>query len=129
MSASLFDFVNDLSHNKKHLLDKDIENEKAVNQFMINRAFSFGQDTILYANEMNKAVGIDARMFYDYYFHSLRPRKRFNKWLKKSKDEYLDEVIEYFGYSYQKAIDALKILTEDQLEHIRALLSKGGKTK
>jgi hypothetical protein len=127
--ASLFDFVNDLSHGKKHLLDEDPDNEKAVNQFMINRAFSFGSDTIMYANEMNKATGIDNRMLYDYYFNALRPRKRFNKWLKAAKADYLPDVVEYFSYGYQKASDALKILTEDQLKQIRSSLNKGGKTK
>ena len=128
-APSLFDFVGDLSHTKKHLLDQDPENEKHVNQFMINRAFSFGQDTILYANEMNKAVGVDSRMFYDYYFHSIRSRKRFNKWIKKAKEEYMADVIEYFHYSHIKAQQALKILTVEQLEEIRSKLSKGGKTR
>lgn len=124
---SPFDFANDLSHDKKHLLNADPDCEKAINQFMINRIFSFGVDTILYANEMNKARGINNQMFYDYYFYSLRARKRFNKWVKPEKEEYLADVMEYHKFGYAKAMSALKILTVEQLEQIRNLLKKGGR--
>ena len=36
-------------------------------------------------------------------------------------------VKEYFGYSDSKAVDALSILTEDQLVMIKEKLFKGGK--
>jgi len=35
-------------------------------------------------------------------------------------------VKEYFGYSDQKAKDALTLLTDDDLELIRSKLNKGG---
>ena len=125
----LFDYIGDLSHGKKRLIDQDPENEKAVNQFMINRAFSFGSDSVMYANEMNKATGIDNRMFYDYYHHALRPRKRFNKWSKKGKIDYIDDVIKYHECSYPRAVEALKVLTMDDLKEIRATLDEGGKRR
>lgn len=126
MTAKLFDFVGDLSYDKKRLIDSDEENLAAIDQFMINRAFSQHQDTILYANEMNRAAGIDNRMFYDYYFHSIRPRKRFG-WAKKGKEKYLAAVQEYFGYGHQKAMEAISVMTEQQLEDLTKLLDKGGR--
>ena len=128
-APKLFDFINDLSHGKKRLIDQDPDNHKAVNQFMINRAFSFGADSVMYANEMNKATGIDNKMFYDYYHHALRSRKRWNKWAKKSKIDYIQDVIEYHQISYPKAVEALKVLTMENLEQIRKTLDKGGKRK
>ena len=38
----------------------------------------------------------------------------------------LDLVKEYFGYSDQKAKEALTLLTDDDLELIRSKLNKGG---
>jgi hypothetical protein len=127
--AKLFDFVSDLSYGKKRLIDQDPDNEKAINQFMINRAMSQGYDTVMYANEMNKATGIDNRMFYDYYHHVLRKKKRWNKWAKKGKMDFVADVIEYFEYSYPKAVEAIGILTIEQLERIHKLLDKGGKRR
>lgn len=123
----LFDFINDLSYGKKNLLKGDPDNEKEINQYLINRAFSMGSDTVLYANELNKCEGLSNRMFHDYYFHSLRPRKRFNKWAKKAKLEFLEDVQERFQLSFRKAVEALRVLSMDQLEAIRAKLDKGGK--
>ena len=58
-------------------------------------------------------------MQFDYYRFSTRKRKRFGKWMKAGSVKDLDLVKSYFGYSNQKAKDALKILTPEQLEEIR----------
>ena len=123
----LFDWVNDLSYKKERLIDQDPETHKNFLPFMINRAFSQGVDTVMYANEMNKASGISDRMLYDFYFHSLRPYKRFNKWAKTTKIDYLPDVQKYFNFSLRKAQDALRILTMDELKEIRHNLDTGGK--
>jgi len=39
----------------------------------------------------------------------------------------LDLVKKYYGYSNDKAIQALRILTPDQLNYIKEKLNKGGK--
>jgi len=124
---NLWDFIKDLSHDKNRLIDQDPDNEKLIKPFMINRAFSFGPDTVLYANEMNKAGEISNRMLYDYYYFSLRPKKRFNKWAKKTKMEYIDAVVEYFGYSQKRAAEALGLLSMEDLEKIQKTLDKGGR--
>ena len=51
---------------------------------------------------------------------------RYAPWLKASKIDNLELVKEYFGYSDQKAKDALKILSDDDLEYIQDKLNKGG---
>ncbi len=124
---NVFSIIKDISHEKIRLIDKDPDNIKLIKQFLINRGFSYGVDTVLYANEMNKAVGISDRMFYDYYFHGLRARKRFNKWLKQDKSEYIDDVMEYFDYNYSRATETLRLLNIDQLKQVRQTLSKGGR--
>ena len=126
---NVFDIIKDLSHEKTRLIDQDPDNEKVIKQYLINKGFSYGVDTVLYANEMNKAGEISNRMFYDYYFHSLRPRKRWNKWIKQDKSEYFDDVVEYFQYNYSRATETLALLSIEQLKQIRTLLDKGGKRR
>jgi ABC-type multidrug transport system ATPase subunit len=41
----------------------------------------------------------------------------------------LEYVKEYYGYSNEKAKDALNILNEKQIEHIKNTLSKGGRRR
>ena len=46
---------------------------------------------------------------------------------KKVKD--LEVIKEYYGYSNQKAKEALNLLSDDQIENIKLGLKKGGRKK
>ena len=46
----------------------------------------------------------------------------------KDKIKNLDIVKSYYGYSNEKAIQALKILTKEQLNYIKAKIDVGGTT-
>jgi hypothetical protein len=56
----------------------------------------------------------------------VRKRKRFSKWHKSNSDEDLQAVIDYYGYSVNKAKEALKILNDEQLVTIKTKLMRGG---
>jgi hypothetical protein len=58
----------------------------------------------------------------------IRKGKRYNKWIK-AEEENLTVIQEYFGYSFNKAKEALKILTDDDLSKIKDFMkkSKGGR--
>ena len=76
---------------------------------------------------MNMYAHLDKKMQYDFFINSINPRKRFSPWAKKTQVEYLDAIKEYYGYNNNKALQALRILSKDQLEHIKKLVDKGGK--
>ena len=78
-------------------------------------------------NEMNKNSHLPKKLQYDFLLNSVKPRKRFSPWAKKDSIDYLDAVKEYYGYNDDKALQALRILTKDQLDHITKVLNKGGK--
>ena len=63
---------------------------------------------------------------YSFLLNIIRKRKRFSKWFKKNDDDVLQMVIDYYGYSVNKAKEALKILNDEQIEFIREKLIKGG---
>ena len=48
-------------------------------------------------------------------------------WLRSSKIKNLEYVKEYYGYSNEKAKQALEILNNDQLEEIKTIMNRGGK--
>ena len=102
--------------------------ESEYNPFIVNLNFSLFADTIFHANEMNMRPHLSNKMQYDFYFNSVRPRKRFRKWPKKDKvnSENIQLLIELYKYNAQKAKEALSVLTEEQIELLHKNNNKGG---
>ena len=98
--------------------------------FIVNRALSYHLDCVLYANELNLRPFIDKDQQFQYLLNTIRPMKRkFQPWQKSEVDKDIDCVKQYFGYSNEKAKDALRILTEEQVAEIKAKTNKGGINK
>ena len=65
-----------------------------------------------------------------FYINSIRKSKRFGgKWLSQAKLKNIEYVKEYYGYSNEKAKQALNILKDEQIEVIKETLNKGGRKK
>lgn len=138
---SLFDFLNSINSSDKKDLMPDAHAyqsyasnpdspEKAYNSFLINRGLSYFQDTILFANEINKSSHLPVRMQYDFLRNGIRPRKRFSKWFKTLPiDKDTKIVMEHYGYNSDKARDALKLLSPSALKALHKLHKPGGKQK
>jgi hypothetical protein len=126
-----FDYINAINQSKENLMvgsDNDELAEKVYDPYITNRGLSFFADTILYANEMNRLCLLDKKPQFSYLLNSVRPRKRWSKWLKKEKIEEVDIISEYFGYSKSKSKDIIKLLTDEQIKTIKLKLEKGGPT-
>jgi hypothetical protein len=124
--ADLFkDIIPSIQQNKKIVITQ--ENERDYAPFVVNRSLSFHHDIIMFANEMNKKSSLDPLLQYHYLLNTVRGYKRpFQKWQKREIIEDLDAVKEYFGYSNEKAKEALSILSDAQIEQIKKNLNKGG---
>ena len=119
---NLSEILNSINYNKEDIFqDLPDVTEKEYVPFVVNKCLSYFPDTILQANNMNMHHGIDPRMQYHYFQNSIRKRKRFSKWNKSSTHEHLDLVKRHYGYSNQKAEEALRILSDNQLEHLKHL--------
>ncbi len=125
--TELKDWLNSINLTKKNLIDEDPSLEKDYNPYIINRIYSGHLDSVMFANEMNKYSFLSKKIQYDFYLNSLRSKKRFSPWLRKDKIKDLDYVKRYYGYSNEKAQQALKILTKEQLNFIRSKFETGGK--
>ena len=88
---------------------------------------SHHMDTVMFANEMNRLPHLDKRLQYDFYINTVRSRRRFSPWDKKQKMNDLDVVKQYYGYSNEKARQALNILSPSQLDYIKNKLNRGGR--
>ena len=126
MTYQLKDYLYSINQSKKSILDDDIDAEKSYPPYIINRCLSSFTDTVLFSNEMNKNPHLPKKMQYDFFINSVKPRKRFSPWARKDSIDYLEIVKEYYGYNDDKALQALRILTKDQLDFIKKSLSKGG---
>ena len=125
-----FDYTSAVSHTKKDLMRgtaNDRLAERDYNAFLTNRALSYHQDTVYFANEMNRRHHLDNLLQFDFLLNIIRPKKRFAKWAKKDNDGDVLLVKEYYGYNDSKARQALAILTDEQLSSIRIKMHKGGK--
>ncbi len=126
MTYELKDWLNSINFTKENLMGQDPTSVKEYTPYIINKCLSGQIDTILFANEMNMNHSLDKDMQYSFYLNTLRKRKRFSPWIRKDKVQNLEYVKRYYGYSNDKAIQALKILNKDQLNFIKQRLETGG---
>jgi hypothetical protein len=121
MSTNPFEYVKAINEKKPvdHLFD--------YNPYLTNTAMSYTLDTVMLANEMNRLHALIPEAQYDFYYESVRRGKRYAKWHKKTEYSHLDMVMQYYGYSKEKAIDALQVLTQENLRDILNELDRGGR--
>lgn len=126
MKPTLSDYLNSINQTKQNIVEGGTESESAYPPYIVNRCLGSFKDSVMYANEMNKNSHLPKKLQYDFLINSLKPRKRFSPWYKKETLDDLELVKEYYGYNTDKALNALKILTREQLDTIRERLIKGG---
>ena len=124
--AELKDWLNSVNFTKEDLTEEDPYVITSYPPFIVNRCLSGHLDAIMFANEMNKYPNLDKDLQYHFYLNTLRKKKRFSPWLRKEKVTDLEIIKQYYGYSNEKALQALKILTPDQIKFIKQRLDIGG---
>jgi len=123
----LKDYLNSINYSKNDLTEDDPSWMKNYPAYVINKCMSHHMDTLMFSNEMNRYPNLDNVMQYSFYLNTVRPKRRFSPWAKKQKVKDLELVKQYYGYSNEKAKQALRILSPQQLDYIRTKLNKGGK--
>lgn len=126
MKYELKDWLNSINFTKEDLVEENPDMKKEYPSYIINKCLSGHVDCILFANEMNMNHHLDKDLQYSFYLNSLRKRKRFSPWLRKDKVKDLECVKQYYGYSNEKASQALKILSKEQINFIKQRLETGG---
>ena len=123
-----FDYVNDINFKKKNLM-RDSDNDKLAESgyipYITNKSLSYFPDTLFFSNDMNHRHHLDNLLQYEYLLNTVRPKKRFAKWVKSEDNDDLEIIKMYFGYSNKKAEQALKILSSEVIEKIRIIITRG----
>jgi len=128
MTYELKDYLKSLNETKEHLLESDDPMwEKKYSPYIINKCLTPFNDTIMLVNEMNQRHHLDSKLQYDFLLNTIRPKKRYAPWVKADKLKNLEYIKEYYGYSNEKAKQALSILNDDQITTIKNSLNKGGR--
>lgn len=124
-----FDYVNQILHGKKNLI-VDESTEKAYTPFLVNRSLSYHKDCIAYANEMNSRHHLDKKLQHDFLLNTIRSQKRpFAKWVKSEKSEDIECIKAVYGFSDTKAREALRLLSNEQIQQLKEQTDIGGLRK
>lgn len=123
---SPFDYLKSINEKTGNMMDISPDAERDYVPFVVNRGLSFSADTILYANEMNCKPLTDRRMQYDYLYHSVRKRKRFDKWVKPEEmdEELLNAIVLRYKVSRKRAVEYARMLDQPSRDALKAV--RGG---
>jgi Bacteriophage clamp loader A subunit len=119
------DIIPSILQTKKDVFIDD-PSYRDYNPYMVNKALSNYPDTVMAANNMNMNYHLHKQAQYNYYLNSVRAMKRpYAKWFKAQKEDDLEAVKLYFGYSSRRAREAIKLLTDEQIDTIRKITTIG----
>ena len=126
--VGLFDFLNDLTYDKKDILD-DSNKSKYV-PFVVNKFLTASIDTLKFASDMNFHWNLPVEMQYKYLLHSIRKKKRYLKWIKKAEPSNTIEVLkEYYGWGDREARMHLNLVSDDDIKAMEVLLNRSSTKK
>lgn len=97
--------------------------------FIINRSLSYHEDTVLLVNEMNRNAHLGVDQQYDFLRYTVRPRRRFAKWVKPKPAAHVDVVAEYYQISKNQAEEMIDLLDDSAIKKMQDHLNKGGMKK
>ena len=124
-----FDYLNAINDTKEDIIgesDNPELAEKLYPPYLVNKGLSYFIDTIYLVNEMNQRHHLEKKLQFDFLINIVRKKKRYSKWFKPQQDDVVDAVMNYYGYSQDKARQVVNLLTEDQITQIKTSQSKGG---
>ena len=106
------------SINQKTHYETDLEDYSI---YVMSRSLSYHQNILQFLNLLNICGWIDKELHYDFMFYGLpKEFRRVSKWSRPEKydDKTYEVVKEYYNFNSLRANEAMKILTEEQLEEI-----------
>ena len=95
--------------------------------FLTNRCFAMHIDTVMLAEEMNQCHKLGPELQYDFYYYSVRKGKRFGFPPKPPEVDNIELIQEFFGYSKQKSLEALQLLSTEDINNIKKSMDTGGR--
>jgi hypothetical protein len=73
---------------------------------------------------------LDKKLQYDFLLNTIRSQKRpFAKWVKSEKSEDIECIKTIYGFSDTKAREALRLLSNEQIQQLKEQADTGGLRK
>ena len=120
--SDVFKHIDEVSYTKETGLDEYNKNE--YSPFLTNRHFSLFADSFLLSNKLNKCSNLDNIIQYNTYLKCLPKRNRFKKWYKRSNNDEIKLISEYYYISINKAKELLPLFDKDSINEIEKLMKK-----
>ena len=122
------DLMADCSADNSESLPDPSRADRQYVPFIINRGLSYFNDTVLFANEMNRYSSLPHKMQYDFLKNAIRPRKRFSKWAKSAADdESIALIMKEYDYSAEKARAVVHLFSDSALLQLKRRHDHGGR--
>ena len=128
--ATIFDFINGMTHQKKEWSDYTETDQKKFSPFIVNRWLSMRMELIEIINQLQKyTIGLLSHKDTYRLYHGLLPAQRtFAKYIKgKKEDKYNKELVsqiaDHYLISKSEAIEYIDLMPKDSC---RSLLSLYG---
>jgi len=137
-AASMFDFIDGVTHKKKEWSRWSETDQKSFSPFMMNRFLSMRMELTELVNEFQTyTIGLlRPQETYRLYFELLPNNKAFAKYIKgKSEDKYekalVEQIAEHYQVSKSEAADYIDLMDKTQCERILTMYgySDGEKKK
>lgn len=137
-AATMFDFIDGVTHKKKEWSRWSEMDQKAFSPFMMNRFLSMRMELTELVNEFQTyTIGLlRPQETYRLYFELLPNNKAFAKYIKgKSEDRYekalVEQIAEHYQVSKSEAADYIDLMDKEQCDRILTMYgySDGEKKK
>lgn len=137
-AATMFDFIDGVTHKKKEWSRWSEMDQKAFSPFMMNRFLSMRMELTELVNEFQTyTIGLlRPQETYRLYFELLPNNKAFAKYIKgKSEDKYekdlVTQIAEHYQVSKSEAADYIDLMDKEQCDRILSMYgySEGEKKK
>ena len=108
----LFDFINHINFKTMDLSNTDFKN---YNKWMVDRYYSYFQDTVFTAQEISKYQNISKEQHFNFYYEMVPERKRYVKMFTKKKEDIITYIKDYYKVNNKIANLYLKVMPTDQI--------------
>ena len=118
---TIFDWLNEISYNKRPWSSFNSEDHESFNPYMINRFISMKENYIDFVNTIQK-YSINKESLYNYYCQLIPKRKTFFRYIKPKKSTLNSNLItilaKHFELSKREIKDNYQLIGKDLLKNI-----------